>query len=117
MPPIVEFEGSKKVTSYSAMKDEDKKMFEAENKAYSAITMCLPLEILHTFKKYRTSKELWEALENRYEGNTQMKKGRAELLKAQFIVFKYMKNESLEDIITCYYHLMTELDSNNVKLS
>ena len=70
VPPSMEFEGSRKVTSYSAMKDEDNKMFEAENKAYSAITMCLPLEILHTFKKYRTSKELQEALENRYEGNT-----------------------------------------------
>ena len=84
VPPSVEFKGSRKVTSYSAMKDEDKKIFEAENKVYSAITMCLPLEILYTFKKYKTSKELWEALENRYEGNIQMKKGRTELLKAQF---------------------------------
>ena len=50
VPPIVEFNSSRKVTSYSAMKDEDKKMFEAENKAYSAIIMCLHLEILHTFK-------------------------------------------------------------------
>ena len=79
--------------------------------------MCLPLEILHTFKKYITAKELWESLENRYEGNVQIKKGRTELLKAQFMVFKYMKNESLEEIITRYYHLMTELENNSVTLT
>ena len=95
VPPTHEFEGRARVTSYSAMKEEDKRMYEAENKALSAITMCLPKDILHTFKKYRTSKELWEALENIYEGNMEVRKIRTGLLKKQFVVFKYMKNESL----------------------
>ena len=100
VPPTHEFEGRTRITSYSAMKEEDKRMYEAENKALSAITMCLPQEILHTFKKYRTSRELWEALESRYEGNVEVRKNRTDLLKKQFVVFKHMKNESLEDIIT-----------------
>ena len=81
-----------RVTSYYAMNDDDKRMYEAENKALSAITMCLPQEILHTFKKYRTSRELWEALENRYEGNVEVRQNRTDMLKKQFVVFKHMKN-------------------------
>ena len=96
------------------MNKDDKRMYEAENKALSAITMCLPQEILHTFKKYRTSRELWEALENIYEGNVEVRQNKTDLLKKQFFVFKHMNNELLEDIITRYYHLMTELDNNNV---
>ena len=79
--PTHKFEGRARVTYYLAMKEEDKRMYEVENKALSAITMCLPQELLHTFKKYRTSKELWEALENIYEGNVEVRKNRTDLLK------------------------------------
>ena len=92
--PTVEFEGIRRVPSYANMKDEERKMYEAEHKAHSAITMCLPMEILHTFKGYRTSKELWEALERIYQGNAQVRESRTELLKTQFMVFKYMKSEN-----------------------
>ena len=112
--PTVEFEGSKRVPTFANMKEDDRKMYEAEHKAHSAITMCLPMEILHTFKSYRTSKELWEALERRFQGNTQVRESRIELLKTQFMVFKYMKDENLDDLINRFYHLMTELDSNCV---
>ena len=43
VPPTHEFEGRTRVTSYSAMKEEDKKMYEAENKALSAITIPMPI--------------------------------------------------------------------------
>ena len=33
------------------------------------------------------------------------------------MVFKYMKNETLDELITRFYHLMTELDSNNITYS
>ena len=52
VPPMHEFEGRARVTSYSAMKEEDKKMYEAENKALSAITMCLPQEILSKYRSF-----------------------------------------------------------------
>ena len=71
-------------------------MYEAENKARAAITMSLPQEILHTFKRYRTSKELWEALERRFEGNEDVKKNKVELLKKLFAVFRHFKDETLE---------------------
>ena len=64
VPPTHIFQDRNRVTSYAAMNDNDKRMYEAENKALSAITMCLPQEILHTFMKYRTSKETTDADQN-----------------------------------------------------
>ena len=112
--PTHDFEGKQRVPSYSQMTDNEKKMYDAEKKALAAIKMALPLGIKHTFKSYSTSKEMWKALEKRYEGNEDVKKNRIDLLKKQFAVFKHMKNESLDEIITRYYHLMSELDNYDI---
>ena len=56
--PTHEVDGKNKVYSYQQMKEEDKKIYEAENRALLCIKMCLPQEILHTFRNYRSSKEL-----------------------------------------------------------
>ena len=112
--PTHDFEGRPRVTAYVNMQENDKKMYEAEKRALAAIKMSLPDSIKHTFKKYTTSKEMWDALEKRYEGNPDVKKNKVDLLKKQFAVFKHMKNKSLEDIITRYYHLMSELDNYDI---
>lgn len=78
--------------------------------------MALPQEILHTSKEKKTTRDMWEALENIYEGNISNRNSKTRLLKTQFSVFKYMKNESLNDIITRYYHFMTELNNFDIKL-
>ncbi|KAJ0723344.1 hypothetical protein HanOQP8_Chr08g0297061 [Helianthus annuus] len=91
-----------------------KKMYEAEKRALAAIKMSLPDSIKHTFKKYTNSKDMWDALEKRYAGNADVKKNKIDLLKKQFAVFKYMKHESLEDIITRYYHLMSEMENYEI---
>ena len=105
--PTREVDGVRRVPLFEKMEEEGKLMYEAENKARAAITMSLPQDILHTFKRYRTSKELWEALERRFEGNEDVKKNK--VLKKQFAVFRHFKDETLEEIITRFYHLMTEL--------
>ena len=115
IPPTGIYKGREQIKKYSQMGDDEKKMYEAESKAHAAITMALPQEILHTFKKYKTARELWEALENRYDGNVGIRTSKIKLLKTQFSVFKYLKNESLDDIITRYYHLMTELSNYSIK--
>ena len=112
--PRHDFECRQRVTPYVQMQEPDKKMYEAEKRALAAIKMSLPDSIKHTFKKYTTSKDMWDALEKRYEGNADVKKNKVDLLKKQFAVFKYMKNESLEDIITRFYHLMSELDNYDI---
>lgn len=48
------------------MDEEEKLMFEAEDKAHAAITMSLPQEISQTSRRYTNARDLWEALERRY---------------------------------------------------
>ncbi|KAJ0693836.1 putative transcription factor interactor and regulator CCHC(Zn) family [Helianthus annuus] len=112
--PTHDFEGRPRRTEYVNMQDNDKKMYEAEKRALAAIKMSLPDSIKHTFKKYTNSKDMWDALEKRYAGNADVKKNKIDLLKKQFAVFKYMKHESLEDVITRYYHLMSEIDNYEI---
>nr|XP_043635368.1 uncharacterized protein LOC122606558 [Erigeron canadensis] len=115
----VSFADVKEKAKWTALLDDDKRMFEAEHKAYGCITMCLPEDILHTFEQesYSTSKEHWDALANRYKGDDVVKKGKQELLKAQHLVFKAMKNETLDELVNRDYHLMTEMRNHTVTLT
>lgn len=84
---------------YLELDDNEKKMYEAKKKAHAKKTMALPQEILHNFKKYGFARELWEVLENRLKGMWALKQQKVST-KMKFVVFKYMKNETLENIIT-----------------
>ncbi|KAJ0435677.1 hypothetical protein HanIR_Chr17g0895901 [Helianthus annuus] len=65
--PTYEVDGRFKVTSYKKMQEYEKRMYDAEKKALAAIKMSLPLGIKHTFNRYGSSRELWKALEKRYQ--------------------------------------------------
>ncbi|KAI3815562.1 hypothetical protein L1987_15233 [Smallanthus sonchifolius] len=80
----------------------------------ASISMSLPKEIYHSFKQFKSSQQLWEALQKRCEGSLDVKKSRKELLKKQFLVFKHFQNESLDDLATRFYHLLSELSSASV---
>ncbi|KAI3813964.1 hypothetical protein L1987_18700 [Smallanthus sonchifolius] len=80
----------------------------------ASISISLPKEIYHSFKQLRTSQQLWEALQKRREGSLDVKKSRKEILKKQFLVFKHFQNESLDDLATRFYHLLSELSSASV---
>ncbi|KAI3821549.1 hypothetical protein L1987_09117 [Smallanthus sonchifolius] len=59
-------------------------------------------------------KSVYEALQKRCEGSLDVKKSRKELPKKQFLVFKHFQNESLDDLATRFYHLLSELSSASV---
>ena len=44
-----------------------------------------------------------------------MKKNRMDLLKKQFAVFRALTGKTLEEIITRYYHLVTELENYKIE--
>ncbi|MFS8007019.1 putative transcription factor interactor and regulator CCHC(Zn) family [Helianthus anomalus] len=67
--PVYDFEGRPRVTAYVNMKEADKKVYEAEKRALAAIKTSLPDSIKHTFTKYTNSKDMWDALQKRYQGN------------------------------------------------
>ncbi|KAI3802322.1 hypothetical protein L1987_30452 [Smallanthus sonchifolius] len=98
----------------SALTTEEKLLFDREKKAMASISMSLSKEIYHGFKQFKSSQQLWEALQKRCEGSLDVKKSRKELLKKQFLVFKHFQNESLDDLATRFYHLLSELSSDSV---
>ncbi|KAI3815438.1 hypothetical protein L1987_15105 [Smallanthus sonchifolius] len=69
----------------SALTTEEKLLFDREKKAMASISISLDV-----------------------------KKSQKELLKKQFLVFKDFQNESLDDLATRFYHLLSELASAKV---
>ncbi|KAJ0582505.1 hypothetical protein HanHA300_Chr04g0152981 [Helianthus annuus] len=67
--PTHDYEGRPRRTDYVNMQEADKKMYEAEKRALAAIKMSLPYGIKHIFNKYTNSKDMWDALQKRYQGN------------------------------------------------
>ena len=50
-------------------------------------------------------------------GNPEMIAGKQSLLRKEFEIFIPYKNESLTDLITCYCHLLSEMDEYCVSIS
>ncbi|KAF5817225.1 putative transcription factor interactor and regulator CCHC(Zn) family [Helianthus annuus] len=98
------------IDTYLALTDDQKKFYDCEEKAMSMITMAMTQSILHTFRRRSSSKELWDSMIERNEGNAMYKKRRLECLKTQFVVFKALRNESFDDTVNRFYHLLSELD-------
>ena len=94
---------------YGEMTETLKKEYATEGKALSAIQMCLPSDSIHLFQDCKFSKELWDALTAHCEGDTNMKKNRIKLLIRQYEVFNGLRTESLDQLITRFSHLITEL--------
>ena len=51
-----------------------RKDYDYEKRAYVILTQCISEEIFHQFRQHKTIKALWDALEQRYEGNVSLKK-------------------------------------------
>ncbi|KAI3776267.1 hypothetical protein L1987_46041 [Smallanthus sonchifolius] len=77
--------------------------------------MSLTRELFHSFQGYDTSKDLWKALHKRFEGNSDIKKSKRDILRKQYECFNFMENESLDDLISRFYHLQTEMKAFELK--
>ncbi|KAI3732918.1 hypothetical protein L1987_64130 [Smallanthus sonchifolius] len=73
--------------------------------------MALTRELFHSFRGYDYSKDLWKALQKRFEGKSDIKKSKRDLLRKQYECFRYMENESIDELISRFYHLQTELNA------
>ncbi|KAI3725295.1 hypothetical protein L1987_65078 [Smallanthus sonchifolius] len=107
--PLVPKEPSK----YS---EEDIKKMEVDFKALGAIQMCLPNEVFHNFRAYKTAKELWEALEKMFAGSEEVKENRRDILKQQYENFAWKEGESLTVLYNRYTYLVGELQCSKVTL-
>ncbi|KAI3814215.1 hypothetical protein L1987_18963 [Smallanthus sonchifolius] len=103
----------KETSKYS---EEDIKKMEVDFKALGAIQMCLPNEVFHNFRSYKTAKELWEALEKMFAGSEEVKENRRDILKQQYENFVWREGESLTILYNRFTYLVGELQCSKVKL-
>ncbi|KAJ0465996.1 putative transcription factor interactor and regulator CCHC(Zn) family [Helianthus annuus] len=94
---------------YANMLENDKKAYELEKKAFATLTQALNKDIYHQFSYCKTTKALWDALVARGEGNAAARKSWHDLLKKEFESFQFLENETLNDMITRFYHLISEM--------
>ncbi|KAI3801968.1 hypothetical protein L1987_30088 [Smallanthus sonchifolius] len=99
----------------SKLDEEEKKVYDREKKAHGSITMALSRDLFHSFRGYDNSKDLWKAIQMWFEGNSDVKKSKRELLRKQYECFRYLENKSTDELISRFYHLQTELKSYDLK--
>ncbi|KAI3712345.1 hypothetical protein L1987_70897 [Smallanthus sonchifolius] len=99
---------------FSKLDEEEKKVCDREKKAHGSITMALTRETFHSFRGYDNSKDLWKALQKRFEGNSDIKKSKRDLLRKKYECFRYLENESTDELISRFYHLQIELKSHDL---
>ncbi|KAJ0877935.1 putative transcription factor interactor and regulator CCHC(Zn) family [Helianthus annuus] len=100
--------------TFADLPDEQKKTYDLEKKAYAILTQALSKDIYHQFVSFKTTKKLWDALKTRGVGNEATRQLRRDLLKKEFDGFTCMDKESLGDMTSRFYHLLTELTNFEV---
>ena len=101
-------------TSFNEMNETDKKAYDLEKKAFLILTQSLHRDIYHQFVYCTITKALWDMLTTRCEGNAQSRKIKHYLLKKEFEGFTCMNNESLAEMTTRFYHMLSEMHAFTV---
>ncbi|MFS7928192.1 putative transcription factor interactor and regulator CCHC(Zn) family [Helianthus anomalus] len=100
--------------TFADLPEDQKKTYDLEKKAYAILTQALSKDIYHQFVSFKTTKKLWDALKTRGVGNEATRQLRHDLLKKEFDGFTCMDKESLGDMTSRFYHLLTELGNFGV---
>ncbi|KAD4385314.1 hypothetical protein E3N88_25482 [Mikania micrantha] len=100
----------------SMYSDEDYKKMEVDSKALWLIQMSIPNSIIHAFKKCKSAKELWNSLQQMYEGSDDVKENKKDMLKEKFENFCHENNENMSSQYLRYVQLVDELTTAGVTL-
>ncbi|XP_076886552.1 uncharacterized protein LOC143536452 [Bidens hawaiensis] len=90
---------------------EDLKLIVVNQKALVYLTMYLDKKITQSVKECNTTKDLWDALVEKIEGNLDMRESRKEMLNGEFNMFNDIQGESIESIIDSFEALNTNMRS------
>ena len=96
----------------------DSKQLKKDNDlAVNAIYNLVSESVCSLFGSATSAKEMWDALVNRYEGNTQIKRTKVTGLEAKFENFKVEDGESIEDMYNRLMHIQNEFTELGEPLS
>ena len=58
-----------------------------------------------------SAKDIWDKLENLYEGTDQVKETKISMLVHKYEMFKMLKYENIDDVITRFMHIINQLNA------
>ncbi|KAF5805895.1 putative transcription factor interactor and regulator CCHC(Zn) family [Helianthus annuus] len=97
--------------------EEDFKIVEEDEMAFSYLTMALGPDIAIGFRTCKSAKELWESLIDVYEGNEDMKESRRNLLSQSFNNFNHIYGETVDNQIQRIVKLVTQMQMEEMHTS
>ena len=99
-------------TDNTTLTTESKLLKVSNNNAVNVILNSVSEQVAMIFTDTTSAKAMWNALINRYEGNTQIKKTNINGLETQFENFRVYDHESIEEI----YSRLMEIQSQFCEL-
>ncbi|XP_076910775.1 uncharacterized protein LOC143568511 [Bidens hawaiensis] len=98
-------------TTVETYGDEDKELLQEDEKAYGILSVSLSAVIAQTLREQTSTKELWDALVEKFEGNLEMRNSRKEMLKGEFNMFNHSQGETVSILIGQFEKLITKMRS------
>ncbi|XP_076905606.1 uncharacterized protein LOC143561392 [Bidens hawaiensis] len=93
----------------SHIADADKDSFLKEKKMLNLFQQSIKAEIFQLLQHSGSCYSIWQALLNKYHGNSNMRKSKIALLKKEFDIFTQVKGESFAQLIERYCYLVNEM--------
>src|ERR1044071_3084208 len=112
--PILENTGE--LIPLESLAEDEQKKYVVEKKAFSQLTQAITSDLLHQFGTCTTSKQLWDKLKRKHDGNEKARSLRMEELVKEFENFSFINNETLKELTPRYMHLLSELSSYGVQI-
>ncbi|KAK9071726.1 hypothetical protein SSX86_008155 [Deinandra increscens subsp. villosa] len=86
-----------------------------DRRIWNKLTAALPNSILVGFKGYKTAHGLWNALSEMYEGSSEVKENKKDVLKQRYENFTYKTGESMTNQYLRFVSLLDEFQKVEVK--
>ncbi|XP_070010442.1 uncharacterized protein [Nicotiana sylvestris] len=90
--------------------DADRKVVEKNFRAKKILVYGIGLDEYNRISACQSAKDIWEALQTTYEGTTQVKKSKIDMLTTKYELFRMKDNESIQDMHT-RFTIINELHS------
>ena len=109
IPTAADAAGVMKPKELSKYSEADHARVDIDTKALWLLQMSIRNSVIHGFKKYKTAKELWQALKSMYEGTDEVKQNKKDVLKQKYENFTSMPGENMNDQYLRFVKLIDEL--------
>ncbi|XP_076930123.1 uncharacterized protein LOC143594771 [Bidens hawaiensis] len=95
----------------------ESKMKKRDDKALSMLKLGLSLEILTSVNHHKTAKEMYDAVIDMFEGNTELRDIKKDRLKQQLDRFKFKEGERLKSVLQRFMTIVNKIRTTDLQIS